>query len=225
MTCSFGLDAASALEALEIASEKFKNDDLNKDLARDCAIKAWQLCDHVFNALGSTSRFATLGGLQDHVRHTCPELAYLQDICTASKHGNISRYTPRINETRVQGGAFSHAFSRGFDISRLEIKLLGGQTIFFNDVPRSCRRFFGRNSSTTTGSRRDVLAASGPGRGEGRFTHRLSRPQASVGLGARLLGGATETEAGAGIGPDFRFGCGTFAHPISRHALICAGSA
>jgi hypothetical protein len=25
--------------------------------------------------------------------------------------------------------------------------------------------------------------------------------------------------------PDFRFGCGTFAHPIRRHALICAGSA
>ena len=23
--------------------------------------------------------------------------------------------------------------------------------------------------------------------------------------------------------PDFRFGCGTFGHPISRHALIVAG--
>jgi hypothetical protein len=27
------------------------------------------------------------------------------------------------------------------------------------------------------------------------------------------------------MNPDFRFGCGTFAHPIRRHALICAGSA
>ena len=134
MTRSFGLDAASALKALKTASERFQNDDLNEDLARDCAIKAWQLCDHVFNALGSTSRFATLRGLQDHVKHTCPELAYLQDICTESKHGKISRYTPRISEARFHGGAFSHAFSRGFDISRLEIKLPGGQTIFFNDV-------------------------------------------------------------------------------------------
>lgn len=24
--------------------------------------------------------------------------------------------------------------------------------------------------------------------------------------------------------PDFRFGCGTFTHPIRRHALMCAGS-
>ena len=134
MTRSFGFDAASALEALKTASEKFKNDDLNKDLARDCAIKAWQLCDHVFNALGSTSRFATLGGLQDHVRHTCPELAYLQDICTESKHGEISKYTPRIAEARFQGGAYSHAYSRAYDISRLQIELPDGQTIFFNDV-------------------------------------------------------------------------------------------
>jgi hypothetical protein len=27
------------------------------------------------------------------------------------------------------------------------------------------------------------------------------------------------------INPDFRFDCGTFAHPSSRHALICSGSA
>ena len=26
------------------------------------------------------------------------------------------------------------------------------------------------------------------------------------------------------LNPDFRFGCGTFTHPIRRHALICAGS-
>ena len=134
MTRSFGLDAASALMALKDASERFKNDDLNRDLARDCAIKSWQLCDHVFNALNATSRFTTLGDLQDYVRQTCPELAYLQDICTESKHGKISRYTPRITEASFHGGAFSRAFSRGFDIARLEIELPGGQTIFFNDV-------------------------------------------------------------------------------------------
>ena len=134
MTRSFGLDAASALKALKTASERFQNDDLNEDLAREYALKAWHLCDHVFNALGSTSRFATLGDLQEHVRNTCPDLAYLQDICTESKHANISRYPPRIAEARFKGGAFSRGFSRGFDISRLEIELLDGQRIMFNDV-------------------------------------------------------------------------------------------
>ena len=89
MTRSFGLDAASALEALKDASERFKNDDLNEDLARDCAIKSWQLCDHVFNALVATSRFTKLKEFQKHIRRICPELAYLQDICIESKHRKI----------------------------------------------------------------------------------------------------------------------------------------
>lgn len=134
MTRSFGLDAASAFKALKDASERFKNDDLNEDLARDCAIKGWQLCDHVFNAVGATSQFTTLRCLQEHVKNTCPELAYLQDICTEAKHGKISRYSPRIAEAKLHDGAFSHEFSREFDISCLEIKLPDGQTIFFEDI-------------------------------------------------------------------------------------------
>ena len=40
MTRSFGLAAPSALEAFKNAAEKFKDDELNEDLARDCACKA-----------------------------------------------------------------------------------------------------------------------------------------------------------------------------------------
>ena len=39
-----------------------------------------------------------------------------------------------LPEARFKGGAFSRGFSRGFDISRLEIELLDGQRIMFNDV-------------------------------------------------------------------------------------------
>ena len=134
MIRSFGLDASSALEALKRAVEKFKDDDLNALLARECSNIAWHLCDHVFKALGSRSRFATLRDLQDHVKLTCPELAYLQDICTETKHGEITRYQPEIIEARHHSGAFSDAFSHDFDISRLEIKLRDGRTFLFNDV-------------------------------------------------------------------------------------------
>ena len=41
MTRSFGLDASSALEAFKTTVEKFEDDNLNEDLARDCGIKAW----------------------------------------------------------------------------------------------------------------------------------------------------------------------------------------
>ena len=149
MTRSFGLNAASALEALRTTVERFRDDDLNEDLARDCAIKAWHLCDHVFEALGSNPRFATLGVLQDHVRHLCRELGYLQDICIESKHAVITRYPPRIKKACHHSGAFSRGFSSAFDISRLEIEILGGQTVSFHDVVDRAvefwSKFFGDN--------------------------------------------------------------------------------
>ena len=134
MTRSFGLDAASALEALTAAVERLKDEDLNVDLARECAGKAWHLCDHAFKALGTNSEFGTLRALQDHVRAVCPELAYLQDICIESKHAQITKYEPRIDEARVHGGAFSRGFSDDFDTSRLEIVLPGGRKVPFKKV-------------------------------------------------------------------------------------------
>lgn len=134
MKRSFGLDAPSALEELRTTVKKFRHDDLNEGLARDCACKAWHLGDHVFKALGSNLPYAKLPAFQNQARVDCPELAYLQDICIESKHAEITRYTPRIVEARLHGGAFSRAFSRGFDIARLEIELCGGETVSFHDV-------------------------------------------------------------------------------------------
>ena len=149
MTRSFGLDAPSALEAFKNAAEKFKDDDLNVDLARECAIKAWHLCDHVFEALGSNPCFASLRKLQDHVKDTCPELAYLQDICIESKHAVTTKHEPRIKKARYHGGAFSRGFSSGFNISRLEIALPSGHRVSFRDVVDRAvefwSKFFGGN--------------------------------------------------------------------------------
>ena len=150
MTRSFGLDASSALEALKTTVEKFEDDDLNEDLARDCAIKAWHLCDHVFIALGSNSQFPNLKDLKYHVIRNCPELSYLKDICNESKHAEITKYEARIKKAHLHRGGFkSKAFSRGFNISRLEVMLSDGQPILFNDVVDRAvefwSKFFGDN--------------------------------------------------------------------------------
>ena len=136
MTRSFGLDAPSALEAFKAVAEKFKKDELNDDLARDCACKAWHLCDHVYQALGSNSPFSSVQRLQDHVKDTCPELAYLQDICIESKHGELTRHEPRIDGAQFQDGDFDHRDfdPHDFDVPRLEIKPKGGQTVLHGDV-------------------------------------------------------------------------------------------
>ena len=142
MTRSFGLTATAAREALRTAVKRFGGDDLNEDLARECACKAWHLCDHAYQALGSNSPFASLDKLQAHARHACPELAYLQDICTESKHVVITKYKPSIKEARHHRGAFSRDFSDDFDTSRLEIELLDGRTISFHDAIRRAADFW-----------------------------------------------------------------------------------
>ena len=142
MSHSFGLDANSALEALEESVERFKKDDLNKDLARDCAIKAWHLCEHFFNTAAPKLPFADLRDLQIYVRGACPELAHLQVICNAAKHGEGLRNTGKVKEARYHGGAFSRDFSRDFDVSRLEIELTDGKTIPFDDVVNRALAFW-----------------------------------------------------------------------------------
>ena len=136
MTRSFGLTARSALHALKSDAEKFKEDVLNEDLARVCAIKAWHLCDHVSNEVDSNSKFTKLKCLRNHVKQACPELAYLQDICNASKHAKIKKYTPPVDEARLIDGDFSHLDfdPRDFDVPRLEVKLRDGQSVLFGDV-------------------------------------------------------------------------------------------
>ena len=144
MTRSFGLDAPSALQALRNAVGRFKDDELNVDLARECAGKAWHLCDHVFKALGANSQFGKLGALQDHVREACAELAYLQDVCTESKHAEITRYRPRIDEARFHVGDFSSEDFSGddFDTSRLEIVLREGWKVSFSAVVERAVEFW-----------------------------------------------------------------------------------
>ena len=134
MSRSFGLDADLALAALEDAVERFKKDDLNEDLARDCAIKAWHLCEHVFDEHAVSLPFAGLSDFQGHVRGACPELAHLEVICNASKHGESLRNKGRVREARHHRGAFSRGFSRDFDVSRLEVELTDGTRVDFEDV-------------------------------------------------------------------------------------------
>lgn len=136
MTRSFGLDAPSAFEALRTAAKRFKENDLDADLARDCAGKAWHLCDHVLKVRRPDFTLQDLKEFQRQVRVACPDLGYLQDICIESKHAEITKYSPSIDEARVHTGDFSSEDFCGddFDTSRLEISLPGGETVLFSDA-------------------------------------------------------------------------------------------
>ena len=136
MSLSFDLTAASALQELRDAASAFRHDELNETLARECAQKAWHLCDHLFLEIGATSGFPKLWSLQGHVRQECPELEYLQAICIASKHGTITKFTPSVIDTNKLDGDFSHEDfdPHDFNVPRLEITLSDGQNLLFGDV-------------------------------------------------------------------------------------------
>lgn len=144
MTRSFDLDARTALAELQRAMEEFRSNDLDDALARNVAVKAWHLGDHAFKALGTRSGFDSLPQFQNHVRDECPELAWLQDVCIETKHGEITRYPPRIHAARLHRGSFSRGFSRGFDVSRLEISFPDGQKVWFIDAAERALEFWWR---------------------------------------------------------------------------------
>lgn len=151
MTLSFGLTASSALQELSANADIFKRDELNEALARECAQKAWHLCEHFFNEAGPASGFKELSSLRRHVLKVCPNLIYLRDICIASKHGKITRHTPTIGEARYRGGSFCREDfdPHDFDVPRLEITLPDGKKLLFDDVLESVvvfwTKFFSAN--------------------------------------------------------------------------------
>ena len=143
MSRSFGLDADGAFKELLQVQERFKNDDLNTQLARDCALNAWRLVDYFFNELPDDSKFKSLNAFKQHIRSICPELAYLQDVCNESRHGVITKYKPCVDETKMHRGRFTRGFSRGFDISRLVIILNDGcAKVDFEDALDQAVRFW-----------------------------------------------------------------------------------
>ena len=144
MTLTFDLDAPSRLAALKGAAERFRDDYLNKDLAGDCAIKAWHLCEHVFQVPGANLPFAKLGDFQNHVKGACPDLAHLKVICDAAKHGDALRQTGEVADAREHRGGFDrNDFDPAdFDTDCLQIVLTNGKEVSFDDALDSALRFW-----------------------------------------------------------------------------------
>ena len=58
----------------------------------------------------------------------------IKDISNGTKHKEITRYEPKLKTTKKHNGAFSNAFSRGFDISVLLVELRDGTELYFEDI-------------------------------------------------------------------------------------------
>ena len=76
-----------------------------------------------------------------HVRKRCRDLCYMEEITNGTKHLKLGKEKPTVKRTEKLG-AFSRAFSKGFDVSRLQLKLNDGSVVWFEDSVSEVRRFW-----------------------------------------------------------------------------------
>jgi hypothetical protein len=112
----------------------FAKDPLNTELANQCAIDAWCLCDWVFGEYGQQLESKNLRHLQKQMKQECPLLALFQDVANASKHMKVTKYTPKLKEAKKQRGTFSSAFSSAFAVSALVLVAEDGSKIRFDQA-------------------------------------------------------------------------------------------
>jgi hypothetical protein len=74
----FGRKSSSdVLSALKEKADAFQKDPLNSELANQCAIDAWSLCDWVFKDHGAKLGIQSLQDFQSSLTAMCPNLALL----------------------------------------------------------------------------------------------------------------------------------------------------
>lgn len=123
-------------------AEEYQSDPMSSGNAVICAILAWHLVEWVHQEYEEFSeRFPKKREFQSHLKKRCVSLSYIQDIANGSKHRGISKYQPSVRNTTSHKGAFSPAFSKGFDVPSLRINLNGG-FVYFDEELEKVTEFF-----------------------------------------------------------------------------------
>ena len=143
-TRNFGLDSTTLLQELLDAQSKLESDPLNESLARDCALKSWHMCEHAYRLSHIQSKYTSLHDLQHHAKSKCPELSYMQDICNATKHVQITKYEPSIRSAELSDGDFCSGDwdLKDFDVGILKIITSDSKELDFVDALDSVVQFW-----------------------------------------------------------------------------------
>ena len=144
MDYSFSIDTFNEYwKSTKNVVERYLSDDLNEELAIICANKLWHLCDWYYKENENSLNLNQLSDFQGLCGNENTNLRILRDICNGSKHGTIEKTrNPMIRKASKRAGAFSSAFSRGFDVSVLEVELTDGEVFYFDDIVKDVYQFW-----------------------------------------------------------------------------------
>jgi len=131
----FGIEnSKDKLFQLEENFKMLKQDPLNVSLAEKACSDAWHLIDWVLVDQKAINPLLTKGQFRTRVYIECAEMKILHDLVNTEKHRELDRPKMIITETKKRGGAFSSAFSKDFDVSRLEIHFENQSKIDVDDL-------------------------------------------------------------------------------------------
>lgn len=134
-----------------IAADKYCADSLNEDLAFECAIKLWHMCDWYFKEHEKKLNYKQLSELQGAFCRLCPNLRVMRDLCNFMKHRSLEKTNnPVIRKASRHDGPFSSEFSREFDVSVLEIELEDGTKVYLDEAVEDVVTFWQIKIKTDT---------------------------------------------------------------------------
>jgi hypothetical protein len=123
--------------------DEYLLDDLNEDLAIECAHKLWNLCDWYYEENKANLGYNQLSDFQGGIGKQCPSLRIIRDVSNGSKHANISKTrNPVVHKTIRHDGDFTDEFTREFDVSVLEVELTDGSTWYFDEIVKEVLAFW-----------------------------------------------------------------------------------
>lgn len=144
MDYSFGINSFNKYwESTQDVVDRYLLDNLNEELAVNCANKLWHLCDWYYKQNEELLKLNQLSDFQAICGNENSNLRILRDICNGSKHGTIEKTrNPMIRRALKHSGAYSSAYSNAYDVSVLEVELTDGSVVYFDDVVKSVYEYW-----------------------------------------------------------------------------------
>lgn len=132
-------DVEGLFRALCEAIDELPSGGLSSRNAVTSAMLAWHIADWFYAERAHVEESWT--AFQERVRTECPALDLMRDIATGTKH-RATHWQPRVARTASHQGAFSSAFSRAFDVSRLTLVLRDESVVDFVDEISKAREYW-----------------------------------------------------------------------------------
>jgi len=125
--------------------ERLIADPLNISLAEKCCQDAWHLADWDLKDKQKIKTGLTKEQYRTDLFLQCQEMRILHDLSNSMKHKSLDNPKAKIQTTNIHRGAFSPAFSKGFDISGLQVIMDNGKQIDVDDLVKTAIDYWTAN--------------------------------------------------------------------------------